>query len=68
VADAPRGLGRVALDLHAPASAVAELAAGHVAIEILGADLKARGQTLDDAGQAGAVRLAGRDETDRHGS
>ncbi len=57
--DAARDLGRVALDLHAPAAAVAELAARHVGVEILRAQLQARGQALDDAGQAGAVRLAG---------
>ena len=35
VADAAGDLGRVALDLHAPAAAVAELAARHVGVEIL---------------------------------
>ena len=66
VADAAGDLGGVALDLHPPAAAVAELAAGHVVVEILGAHAEARGQALDDAGQAGAVRLAGRYETERH--
>ena len=64
--NAGRHLGRVALDLHAPTAAVAELAARHVVVEILGAQLQARGQALDDAGQAGAVRLAGGDQTERH--
>ena len=66
VAHAARDLGRVALDLHAPAAAMAELAARHVRVEVLGAQLETRGQALDDAGQAGAVRLAGGYETERH--
>ncbi len=66
VADAPGDLGGVALDLHPPAAAVAELAARHVLVQILRAHLEARGQALDDAGQAGAVRLAGGDQTERH--
>ena len=66
VTHAARDLGRVALDLHAPSAAVAELAARHVAVEVLGAQLEARGQALDDAGQAGAVRLAGGYQTERH--
>ena len=61
-------LGGVALDLHSSAAAVAQLAAGHVVVEVLGPQLKARGQALDDAGETGAVRLAGGDETERHGS
>ena len=56
----------VALDLHPPAAAVAELAARHVAVDRLAVELEARGQALDDAGQAGAVRLAGGDELQRH--
>ena len=66
VAHAGRDLGRVALDLHAPAAAVAELAARHVGVEVLRAQLQARRQTLDDAGQAGAVRLAGGYQAERH--
>ena len=49
----------VALDLHPAAAAVAELAAGQVAVERLAVKLQAGGQALDDAGQARAVRLAG---------
>ena len=59
-------LGGVALDLHAPAATVAELAARHVVVQILRAQLEARRQALDDAGQAGAVRLAGGDQTEAH--
>ena len=61
--DAARDLGRVALDLHAPSPAVAELAARHVGVEVLRAQLQTRGQALDDAGKAGAVRLAGGDQS-----
>ena len=68
MAHAAGDLGAVALDLHAPAAAVAELAARHVAVEVLGRQLEARGQPLDDARQAGAVRLAGGYQTERHGS
>ncbi len=66
VADAGRDLGRVALDLHAPAAPVAELAARHVGVEILGAQRETRGQALDDAGQTGAVRLAGGYQAEGH--
>src|SRR3954470_1164301 len=62
VADPGGDLRAVALDLHAPAAAVAELAARHVAVDRLAIELEAGGQPLDDAGQAGAVRLAGGDE------
>ena len=57
-----RYLGAVALDLHAPAAAVAELAAGHVAVDLLLGQLQAGRQALDDARQAGAVGLAGGDQ------
>ena len=63
---AARDLGGVALDLHAPSPAVTELTAGHVSVEVLGAQLETRGQALDNAGQAGAVRLAGGYQTERH--
>ena len=66
MAHAGGDLGAVALDLHPPAAAVAELAARHVAVELVLGELEARGQALDDARQAGAVRLAGGDETERH--
>ncbi len=68
MAHAAGDLGAVALDLHAPAAAVAELAARHVAVEVLGGQLQARGQPLDDARQARAVRLAGGYQTELHGS
>ena len=66
VADAGGDLGGVALDLHAPAAAVAELAARHVAVDRLAVELEPRGQALDDAGEAGAVGLPGGDEAQRH--
>jgi hypothetical protein len=66
VAHAGGDLGGVALDLHAAAATVAELAAGHVAIDRVQVELEARGQPLDDAGQAGAVRLPGGDQAQRH--
>ena len=46
---------------------MAELAPCHVAVEILLVELEPGGETLDDARQAGTVRLAGRDETETHG-
>ena len=55
VADAGGDLGAVALDLHAPAAAMAELTARHVAIDRGKVELEACGQALDDAGQARAV-------------
>src|SRR4051794_35920542 len=62
VADAGGDLRAVALDLHPSAAAVAQLAAGHVAVDRLAVELEAGGQALDDAREAGPVRLAGRDE------
>ncbi len=59
MAHAAGDLGAVALDLHAPAAAVAELAARHVRVDVLGREREPRGQALDDARQAGAVGLAG---------
>ena len=62
-----RGHGRrVALDLHPPAAAVPELPARHVGVDLLGVQLEARGQALDDRGQAGAVGLAGGGEAQDH--
>ena len=66
VADAGRDLGAVLLDLHPPAAAVAELAPREVAVEVLGPQLEARGQALDDRDQAGAVGLARGGEAQRH--
>jgi hypothetical protein len=42
---------------------VAELTARHVRVQVRGRDLEACRQALDDAGEAGAVRLAGGYET-----
>ena len=67
VAHARGHLRTVALDLHPAAAAMSELAARHVEIELLLGELDARGQTLDQACEAGAVRLAGCDETELHG-
>jgi hypothetical protein len=67
VADARRDLRRVGLDLHPAAAAVAELAAREVAVEVLGGDLEAGRQALQDAGQARPVRLACGDEAEAHG-
>ena len=61
-------LGAVALDLHPPAAAMPELAARHVAVEVLRRQLEAGRQALDDARQAGAVRLAGGYKSELHGS
>src|SRR5262249_37329253 len=66
VADAAGDLGGVSLDLHPSPPAVAELAAREVRVQILGAHLQAGRQTLEYAGQAGSVRLAGGSETERH--
>ena len=67
VAHAAGDLGAVALDLHAPATTVAQLAPGHVAVERLLVERQPGGQALDDAGEAGAVGLPGGDEAQRHG-
>ncbi len=68
MANAGRDLGAVALDLHAPAAAVAELAARHVLVDVLAEQAQPGGQSLDDACQSGAVRLAGGDQSELHGS
>ena len=60
-------LDRVGLDLHPAAAPVAELAAGHVAVEALAVELEAGGHALDDRGQAGAVGFTRCDEVEaRH--
>ena len=62
-----RGDGRrVALDLHPPAAAVPELAAREVGVDLLGVQLQAGGQPLDDRGQAGSVGLAGGGQAQDH--
>ncbi len=65
VAQAGADLDRVGLDLHPPAAPVAELAAGHVAVERLAVEGEAGGHALDDRDQPGAVRLACRGEAER---
>ena len=57
MADAGGHLGAVVLDLHAAAAAVAELAPREVAVDVLGLQLEAGGQALDDRGQARTVGL-----------
>jgi hypothetical protein len=66
VTDAGGDLGRIALDLHPPAAAVAELAPRHVAVHRFAVELQPGGQALDDAGEPGAVALPGGDESQRH--
>jgi hypothetical protein len=66
VTHATRELSAIALDLHAPAATVAELATRHVTVEILPSQLEARRQALDDARKTRAMRLAGGYETERH--
>ena len=67
VADAGGDLRGVLLDLHPAAAPVAELAAGHVAVDRLLVELEARGQALHDRGQARPVRLPGGDDMQWHG-
>ena len=67
VADAGADLDGVGLDLHPAAAAMAELAAGHVAIEPLAVELETGRHALDDGHQSGAVRFAGGREVEaRH--
>src|SRR4051794_28513831 len=60
-------LGAVALDLHPPAAAVAELAPREIAVHVLRAQLETGRKALYDCREAGAVRLAGGGEADGHG-
>jgi hypothetical protein len=62
VPDAGPDLRAVGFDLHPPPTAMPELAARQVAVDVAGSDLEARGQPLDHGHEAGAVRLAGRRE------
>ena len=66
VADPGGHLGAVLLDLHAPAAAVAELAPREVAVDVLGAQLEAGRQALENGHEPGPVRLAGCCEAERH--
>ena len=68
MADAGGDLGAVGLDLHAPAAAVPELAPREVAVDVLGTQLEAGGQALDDGDEAGTVGLARGYEAQRHGA
>jgi hypothetical protein len=58
VPDAAGDFDAVALDLHPPAAAVAQLAASQVAVQRLAIQLQTGGHALDDAGESGTVRLA----------
>jgi hypothetical protein len=57
--DASGDLGLVALDLHPPTPPIAELTTGKLAIARVAVEFQAGRQTLDDAGQPGAMRHAG---------
>jgi hypothetical protein len=57
--DPARDRGLVALDLHPPAATMAELAPRQISVDRVAVELEARWETFDDAGEAGAVRLAG---------
>ena len=59
-------MGLVALDLHAPAAAIAALAASQVLVEVLLGEPKAGGHAVDDGGEGLAVGLAGREKAERH--
>src|SRR3954469_17214619 len=59
-----RDLRAVLLDLHAPATAMAELAPSHVAVQVLGRELESGRKTLDDSRQPRTMRFAGGREAD----
>ncbi len=56
----------VALDLHAAAAAMAELAPRKVAVETLLGERQSGREPLHDRGEAGPVGLPARREADRH--
>src|ERR1700683_1983352 len=64
VAHTPGYRDAVVLDLHPAAASVAQLAARQIAIERLAIQRQSGRQAFEDAGEAGAVRLAGRDEAE----
>src|SRR5437588_435728 len=64
----PATRGAVALELHASAAAMAELASRHVAVEVVWVERDAGGQTLDDARQPRSVGLARGDQANAHGA
>ena len=68
VADPGRHLRAVLLDLHPAAAAVPELAPGEVAVDVLGAQLEAGREALDDGGEPRAVGFARGYEAQRHGA
>ncbi len=59
VAHSGRDFGGVALDLHPPAAAVAELATSHVGVDLVTVERQSRWQTFHDASQAGTVGFTG---------
>ena len=65
-ADAGGDVGLVPLDLHAPAAAVAALAAGEVLVDVLLGEGQAGRAPVDDGGQRLTVGLAGGEEAERH--
>jgi len=67
VADASADVDPVLLDLHSAATAMTELTPCQITVESLTLQDQARRQALDDAGQAGAVRLPCGYETEPHG-
>jgi len=52
-------LGAIGLDLHAAAAAMAELAAGQIAVDIVGGQFDPRRDPFDQGDETGAVRLTG---------
>jgi hypothetical protein len=67
VADAGGELRGVGLDPHAPAAAVAELAAREVAVDRRAVELEPRRDALDDGGEPRPVGFPGGDDAQRHG-
>ena len=66
MADACEDLDAVGLDLHAPAAAVAALAAAQLGVDGRAVHGDAGRKALDHHGQGGAVRLAGGQEAEGH--
>jgi hypothetical protein len=58
VADSGAHLDGIALDPHAPAPAMSELASCQLAVDALAVELEPGGQALDDRHEPGPVRLA----------
>jgi hypothetical protein len=68
VAHSGADLDRIALDLHSPPAAVAQLAARHIAIERIAIELEPGRQAFDDRDEPGPVRFSGRCEAEAHGA